>query len=1675
MIDAIKNAAAKVKSFVNTLIKMFKFVVTPLGQIIGVLVLVVVLVALVYVAAKALKHTLGIFGNNEYAGISTDEDYETIIGSLGYTGYDAFISEELWQEYLAFEYAVLMDLAEYIYENQDYVTKLPDPNGGEYTTSAVFPEGFVSGDYDGGAITKEQWQQYVVKGQAGSAPNKLPTDPIYYVGGNRKVTTPRLIYEVADHEYEDEALSLMPYLVVVREDIELNYFIKGLPGNTWDSYNNLDPISSADLNRAKNDLDPVRFSAELNRYNVNMPTSGYKEDLENDQKGEFVVGVEDKEGFIDADREEGYGDSVYYTEQETDIVYKIPLRVLVNRYLPKSILLTSWYMLKPDDVNANGFKVEEMMEDIKGIYNAACLNSGLEVPEIKVTGKINESGEIEPYSLAKTLRNNSEDVGADGVATSNWRTFMYFEQFGLETSRYEQYVAYKGPSGDNEPYDRDEAKPEEISPSATYLTRDRDTFIKTINLTLGQITFKDGSWVESLDVRLKPTYILEPGATGQIINTYVRYYPQPDGTVKAVTYNAIANASANPEQIEEKLKNNYAFPSDIVNIEQEEPYSIMKLTRDDAESALGNHDVSLYSGEEAIYDYDFINKYYMIADIGNTDELEEDIEKYGLVGYSTEDAKYKLAEDYRYYNQDDKMPHWYAIRSESEKQNIEAKYLRAFQNLYLSDFEKSVQMLAGEMDVSASEIASYVPTAIFSSSTSANLYQSYGGEHDIGDAALDNVDGSYKMNYYWDALYVIEEKELQMRQTIYHRRMPAVLVKYADTWAKSIEYENKITQNSLDYRDYRYLIPNSKTSLGMMSMKLKENPKYRVDTYKDYFNKIEDTEATGLKEADALEMLIQWESLGDNGNDTAYAYMRDLYKLILFIRDDGKTMLENAYTYLYIPSTISNYDDATIQKIFWLERLGVSQGEDELNEDEQNTLRTKANEIYWQNLEYDEYYECITDLGDKEEAKVYAVFPFGAPVIKAYYMLNNIDNLTQNGFKGAAHPATDIYSRAFAKEILRRGEEGSAAEFIYYYELNRLTIYYMNNRNMKEDAFLLAEKELNETLELYTLYSPVVAIAPGYVQTVDYDARSGFYVSIVHDYKSGDNSTPQITSLYAHLKRWPLVEVGDYVGAGTVLGYEGTTGRSTGNHLHLEIKIDGVAVDPHDVITPVFAPFYYAEKAKETLEKDEERALGTEYYKLERTILLEDRLFNKYNVINGMKLQDGTIVNYTASTNSTTPYNSGDPYDGWDYGGSSPASPSPSASPSSSSSGGYGNLIWGNNVPEKYMAADVSEIMDLNLLNQTVEYKPEEGDAGGGQNLTFDIMVKANPDCFNVESDFVEKRLEWPKWFAVAMAEYKSSLAVPYYNGPVSATDEITEEGLEDLKAIQNSLKRAGYFRKAGVKWATFAFGTYSDEFVTVVETMQDDLEKKGYPIGAKGKLDAKTMSSYNTMVQYTNMDNQFAMGEKTSYNSSVDLSIEPALIWAIAKYEGGGAEKYIALKESDNKVSAKELDYTYYSTEDSKYYSYIKQFNREQGIMQISPEIAIKRYKEDKIKAEDAVLFIRQPMRNTNIGMEMVKEYMLDLYEENAEKINAEKNKVVFDGGGCEYWRKVYEECQEYDKRWIDPENIDRLMLYALALDAYDKEGVENVDVDGILANGPSGYAFSVLENFKNYIIDEK
>ena len=83
----------------------------------------------------------------------------------------------------------------------------------------------------------------------------------------------------------------------------------------------------------------------------------------------------------------------------------------------------------------------------------------------------------------------------------------------------------------------------------------------------------------------------------------------------------------------------------------------------------------------------------------------------------------------------------------------------------------------------------------------------------------------------------------------------------------------------------------------------------------------------------------------------------------------------------------------------------------------------------------------------------------------------------------------------------------------------------------------------------------VVAFDSGEVIEAGYNSRSGYYCKIRHD--------ETLVTLYCHFTKGTLrVKKGDKVVKGEILGYMGSTGRSTGAHLHFGISLFGEWVDP---------------------------------------------------------------------------------------------------------------------------------------------------------------------------------------------------------------------------------------------------------------------------------------------------------------------------------------------------------------------------------------------------------------------------------------------------------------------------------------------------------------------------------
>ncbi len=86
----------------------------------------------------------------------------------------------------------------------------------------------------------------------------------------------------------------------------------------------------------------------------------------------------------------------------------------------------------------------------------------------------------------------------------------------------------------------------------------------------------------------------------------------------------------------------------------------------------------------------------------------------------------------------------------------------------------------------------------------------------------------------------------------------------------------------------------------------------------------------------------------------------------------------------------------------------------------------------------------------------------------------------------------------------------------------------------------------------------IKAALPGKVLRSKYSSDYGNFVTIDH----GDG----LVTLYAHCSKL-LVEVGDKVRQGDAIALVGSTGRSTGPHLHFEVRINDVRINPQYFLT----------------------------------------------------------------------------------------------------------------------------------------------------------------------------------------------------------------------------------------------------------------------------------------------------------------------------------------------------------------------------------------------------------------------------------------------------------------------------------------------------------------------------
>jgi murein DD-endopeptidase MepM/ murein hydrolase activator NlpD len=92
--------------------------------------------------------------------------------------------------------------------------------------------------------------------------------------------------------------------------------------------------------------------------------------------------------------------------------------------------------------------------------------------------------------------------------------------------------------------------------------------------------------------------------------------------------------------------------------------------------------------------------------------------------------------------------------------------------------------------------------------------------------------------------------------------------------------------------------------------------------------------------------------------------------------------------------------------------------------------------------------------------------------------------------------------------------------------------------------------------------TPIMAAGDGVIDYIGWKGGYGNFIRLRH--------SPRYATAYAHLSRFHAqVKSGTRVRQGQIIGYVGSTGFSTGPHLHYEIHVNGAPVNPNDAKLPI--------------------------------------------------------------------------------------------------------------------------------------------------------------------------------------------------------------------------------------------------------------------------------------------------------------------------------------------------------------------------------------------------------------------------------------------------------------------------------------------------------------------------
>ncbi len=243
---------------------------------------------------------------------------------------------------------------------------------------------------------------------------------------------------------------------------------------------------------------------------------------------------------------------------------------------------------------------------------------------------------------------------------------------------------------------------------------------------------------------------------------------------------------------------------------------------------------------------------------------------------------------------------------------------------------------------------------------------------------------------------------------------------------------------------------------------------------------------------------------------------------------------------------------------------------DEMIETQQKTLAMKTDDITEDLAMIEDYRETTSDMTDQLEILVEKT-----EVLAQSYMLSaNVQLQDRSGVREEIEPLMDsadeiddmIVNVAEIADWLKMEEGVTETDRIFEIE-EELTsfledvprIWPVEARRISSDFGTRLHPILNGRsnhtgVDIPDDYgSPIVATAEGIVSFAGYQYGYGYMVKIEH--------ANGLETVYGHASKL-LVEKGDDVIQGQIIAKVGSTGLSTGPHIHYEIKINGAYIDP---------------------------------------------------------------------------------------------------------------------------------------------------------------------------------------------------------------------------------------------------------------------------------------------------------------------------------------------------------------------------------------------------------------------------------------------------------------------------------------------------------------------------------